>query len=588
MNNQANSFILRNFNKQRFKFRHVAAICALFSAVMGMKAADDTCSTPVIVTSTGEVYFCPGVSTVTITAGDDELISYTTGYDDEPSTDLADAVEGPVVIRLTETTDYCIKAVALSATKAPGKCATQEAWALKPSGYENYQRLYVAKATGIVPGPFYVYAIEQLRVGSKYWMVLCHPETPTVETSIIVELAAYPDGINVGETIDYINVKTYDNMTTPASGGMKRVTDCVLPSKSYPCEKDGPHLEQLDGTASYGQDFWIDHWRVPVEISNAVVSDNMFDEQLIPNDKFKNITPEFEEGVAYNLRGFAGTDASDSHYAMRFFVISYEKAGQGVPDARSISEAFDFEGENQTAVLAFDLSVVTFDRDQTHLFAVDASGDCVAIRDDFAGSDLQPGDIISGFTATLSKSDGVCYADVDAAIERSAFGEEAAPRDIDVAALAQYSGQYVRFESVIERPATTSSRAAALPEIRVGGITVNPAAISDGTAETIGYAVNDYDPDEVFSFRGIVMPDGEGGQEFWPVEVLVLSGQEPTTGQIGVIVGEGVIVMREGRPILGVGQEMHDLMGRPADAATAPSGLYIVAMPGRAVKVVVR
>lgn len=570
-------------------FKRVGLFGLLLVGLLSIDAAAETCTIPVIETSTGEDMVYPGVSTVTITAAPDELISYTTDGT-APSTDTSAAVPGPVTVDVIES-EFTIKACAVSETKDPSSCVSKDLYTFASTikRYDYYNLLFKSKSGGLMSGPLMVYDIKQLKNNSsKYWMVLTNPGVAEFRTSIIVELSApISEGIKVGETIDYIHISEYDRMDTPAAGGMKRVTKYRLPKKSNPCATGFPQIEQIDGTTTLDQDFWIDHWRVPVEIYNAEIEGgNMFQEQLV-TEKFADVTLTFEEGVKYNLRGFAGTDVSDNHQAMRFFVLSYEPASQPTPSYGSISEAFNFEESSHTAVLACDLTVITLNRTRTHLFAMDAKGDCVVITGDFSDSDLLPGEIIRDFTATLTKDSGICYAQVSDKIEFVRTAEEAEPLDIEVADLVDHPGKYVRFESVIERVENLLSRSTALPEIRVGGVKINPSAISDGTAEMIGYAVNEYAADEPFEFRGMLMPDGEGGNEFWPIEILEANGNHPTTGISEAVCDKCQVQFRDGRPVLTSDQEMHDILGRPADPATAPAGFYIVTTSAGPVKLII-
>ncbi len=314
-------------------------LMALLSLLIftGLQAASDKCPAPTIATSTGSEDVCPGVSTVTITAGDGMLISYTTDETD-PSTEAADAVAGPVTFTVGSS-HYEIRAIALADGKEPSDCASM---ALSPAAYryDEFSKLYLNKATGYLPGPYLVYAVEALKSGAGYWMLLCEPTISMNSDCMIVEFPYDPadeyPGVSVGESIDYINVLNYDNKNTPNQGGMKRITSCMIPQKSVALADPMPELITFDGKQGADIDL-LDYLRVPIILKNVIiVEDKICDEDgnefedLVIDGKFNGVTLDFKEDSAYNLRGFVGTDVSDNHYPLHFFVLDYKEAGDDV------------------------------------------------------------------------------------------------------------------------------------------------------------------------------------------------------------------------------------------------------------------
>ncbi len=560
----------------RSAYRYFAPVLMLFFACLPLHAVGDVCSTPVIETSSGDELFFPGVSTATISAADGELISYTTDGTD-PSTGIADATEGPVTITLTKSM-LTIRAVAVAESKEPGTVASLDLFPVKTATtYKTFSQMFVAKKTGALGGPFLIYALERTVKGGC-WMVLCDPEAPESPSSMVIELPSAPQGLNVGETIDYVDIKGYE------SGGMRKITSSALPVKSNPCPSGLPGPEILSAPPQY----WEDYYRTPIMLPNVTIENGMAYDLLLP-DKFADIRPDLQEGMRYNLHGIIGSDAADNHFAFRFFILGYEAVTPETPAVTSVSEAFDIEGDSRDAVMDCDLTVITFNRERSHLFAADSNGDDIVITGDFSDSDLWPGDIIRGFKARLTRPGGVRTADTEDGIICTGSGNEAEPIDISVDDLASYPGRHVRFECIIGRDPQPATRAGSLQNINVGGFTVNPSAISDGTAETIGYAVNEYDPDDTFRFRGMLMPDSRGDMEFWPIEVLTMSGDRPVTGIDESLADRDAIRFAGGRPVLAPGQRMCDPLGRPADPATAQSGVYIItSTSSRPVKIIIR
>ena len=554
------------------------AMCMLIS--LGMKAeSGERCSIPVIETSCGGQDVCPGVSVVTISGAEGELIAYTTDGSD-PSPDVDKAMEGPVVLTVTSLMSEVL-AIALCEGKEASEVSSMELYPIAVSRYANYSEMFVAKAKGCLAGPYLIYAVEPIKNGEGSWILLCEPNLRESVNCIVAELngdfqTIYPD-LKVGELIDYIEIAAYDEQSTPARGGMKRVTGFMLPSKSVSAPDIQPELLRLDGAPEY----WEDYYRMPIVIENVqVVDGEAFD--LVVSDKFANVSLDFNDEERYNLRGFVGTDIADKHAALRFFVLGYEKYEQPAESAGSINEAFDFDGESRAVVFCCDLKVVAVNRECTHLFVSDSDGSDMVLTGDFGYEKFLAGDIIRDFRANLSTIDGVRYGAVDGVSLKVVRNDmPGSAMDIPVAELTAYVGRHVQFESKIERVA---SRDIALPELRVGGVIVNSSAISDETAEKISQAVEKHDADDLFKLRGFVMPDGQGNMEFWPIEIVEVGG---VSGISDFEIEEQLPIVN-GRPVLSAGQEMRDLLGRKVDSASATAGVYIINMQSRTVKVVIR
>lgn len=566
-------------------FSRLMTIAIGFLLPVVMYAVDLKCSIPLIETSTGDFIVCAGVSTVSITASEGELISYTTDGS-APSEELADAVTWPVKFTVASSTKE-VRAIALKEGMEPSDCADFKISHLTMKSYTDFSQMFMAKTTGVLTGPYLIYDVEMLEDGKSSWIMLCEPEIRNSLDCIIVEFSgdfysAYPD-LHEGETVDYIIIRgdsPYDGYSPYArNGGMHRVTSCEFPFKSVPLAGSQQVLQRLNTPPAY----WEDYYRLPIVLEDVQVVDGVVYDLVVAH-KFANVRLGFDENCRYNLRGFVSTDILDSHQALRFFVPGYENLGVRADEVASIGDAFDFEGESRTVVLSCDLTVVVINRERDHLFATDGQGNDIVLTGDFEDVELVPGDVISDFMATLTKTDGVFYGAIDAASLVSVdYSGPADPVNITVDKLSEYVGKHIQFESILDRSAAVISRAVDLPELRVGGVRLNPSAISDQTAEKIGYAVYDYEKDEKFKLRGMVMPDGQGDKEFWPIEILTKHG-DVVTADIDVEVGDEVKIV-DGRPSLTAGQEMHDLLGRPVDSTTASSGLYIIHTPTHTVKI---
>lgn len=315
--------------------RPMMSILSIF-IFLGLHASDIKCPAPVIETSTGNQEVCPGVSTITISAPEGALISYTTDQSD-PSTELSDALQGPLTFTV-EDSFYEIRAVALSDGKEPSDCVTMD---LSPIAYryDNFSKMYLNSAIGCLPGPYLIYAIKSLKDSSGYWVILCEPSISQNSDCMIAEClynpeSTFPD-VRVGETIDYINIVAYDNRNTPKQGGMKRITSFSIPEKSVPFVGSIPQLLTIDGSDGVDTDL-LDYLRVPIILGNVnTEGDKIYNnegqefEDIIIDEKFADIDLDFQENTSYNIRGFVGTDVSDNHFPLHFFVLGYEEAKAG-------------------------------------------------------------------------------------------------------------------------------------------------------------------------------------------------------------------------------------------------------------------
>lgn len=320
---------------------------------IGLYAAADKCPAPVIETSTGNQEVCPGVSAITISAPEGTLISYTTDQSD-PSIELSDALQGPLTFTV-EDSFYEIRAVALSDGKEPSDCVTMD---LSPIAYryDNFSKMYLNSAIGYLPGPYLIYAIKPLKDSSGYWIILCEPSISQNSDCMIAEclynpVSIFPD-VRVGETIDYINIVSYDNRNTPKQGGMKRITSFSIPEKSVPFAGSIPQLLTIDGSDGVDTDL-LDYLRVPIILGNVnIEGDKIYNnegqefEDIIIDGKFADIDLDFPENTPYNIRGFVGTDVSDNHYPLHFFVLGYEKANDVVA---GLTDAMDCDDIIMTA-----------------------------------------------------------------------------------------------------------------------------------------------------------------------------------------------------------------------------------------------
>lgn len=332
--------------------RLLMTILSVFMCI-GLYAAADKCPAPVIETSTGNQEVCPGVSTITISAPEGTLISYTTDQSD-PSIELSDALQGPLTFTV-EDSFYEIRAVALSDGKEPSDCVTMD---LSPIAYryDNFSKMYLNSAIGYLPGPYLIYAIKPLKDSSGYWIILCEPSISQNSDCMIAEclynpLSTFPD-VRVGETIDYINIVSYDNRNTPKQGGMKRITSFSIPEKSVPFAGSIPQLLTIDGSDGVDTDL-LDYLRVPIILGNVnIEGDKIYNnegqefEDIIIDGKFADIDLDFPENTPYNIRGFVGTDVSDNHYPLHFFVLGYEKANDVVA---GLTDAMDCDDIIMTA-----------------------------------------------------------------------------------------------------------------------------------------------------------------------------------------------------------------------------------------------
>lgn len=332
--------------------RLLMTILSVFMCI-GLYAAADKCPAPVIETSTGNQEVCPGVSTITISAPEGTLISYTTDQSD-PSIELSDALQGPLTFTV-EDSFYEIRAVALSDGKEPSDCVTMD---LSPIAYryDNFSKMYLNSAIGYLPGPYLIYAIKPLKDSSGYWIILCEPSISQNSDCMIAEclynpVSTFPD-VRVGETIDYINIVSYDNRNTPKQGGMKRITSFSIPEKSVPFAGSIPQLLTIDGSDGVDTDL-LDYLRVPIILGNVnIEGDKIYNnegqefEDIIIDGKFADIDLDFPENTPYNIRGFVGTDVSDNHYPLHFFVLGYEKANDVVA---GLTDAMDCDDIIMTA-----------------------------------------------------------------------------------------------------------------------------------------------------------------------------------------------------------------------------------------------
>lgn len=584
-------------------------LCAILFVASYSVAEINQCSQPTITTSTGDETVIKGVSTITITADEGDLISYTTNGD-APSTDIAEAFPSPLVLNVSEY-NPSIKAIAVNSDKDPSVAI--EYYPFTPSeksktpllSYDTYNKVYINKATGYLAGPFLIYAFEELDNG-KAWIQLRRSDDSYNKSnnSIIAELTTSQVGsycnLKVGETIDYINIKDYPEREYSAKGGMKLVTSCSLPTKSNATDAQFQYqtISFNDTTIEY--DWWREYWRKPIVFKNVTYREGKFYDLdgtfgLLLDTSFKKISSEnFVEGHSYTIHGFAGTSEVDQRGSMRIFITDYVDLGGSADEVTDIATAFIFEGDERKVKFNCDLTFVSFNREKNHMFLVDANGGDIVLTGDFSAYDFQMGDVFNGLTANLKVAHNVRYGALsDETILSTGKADIPNALEIDVTDLGLYPGEYVSFSSSIGReydviPETPSAKSTNLTWT-VGGIKINPSAISDDVAELVGFAAEDNYAGNEFKFKGMVMPDAEGNYEFWPTEVLTDTGDKPVTGIDEINVDQdGEIEYENGRPVMKHMWKLFDLTGRVCDAEKAETGTYILSTPKRNIKIVIR
>lgn len=555
-----------------------ALIGMLFCAgVFSVGLSAQVCGKPVIVSSSGQDMLA-GVSRLTLTAPEGCKLTYAFNGA-SPSTDIAEAVESPVVIYPT-VNDYSIACCALAEGMEPSEAVTYSLYDIYEKGdWANINEFNNSNGVkGIVAGPMRITFSGKVAQGEgkgKYWMFVEQGNYRHLFESDI----AWPESFVAGHRLDFIkatNTNKYGSFPTATA------------ERPFPEANETVELSYREISAPNNEnDGYL------ICIKDAVYSEGKI-AGLLVFDKFEGINSSLEEGKSYTVKGIYGEEFIGSvSVECIYFLSAEETVAETEKHYTNVKDVIDDAQSGDKVAFDCPLTVIAVDASGTTLIVADAERRCILLDANAdAISAVTVGETYVGIKAEVGTSGRAALSGELPVPENESMSVE--PMAVEGATLVACSGSYVSFSATVALAdkadaEPTSTDAPFTPLYTVAGVNVRHDAIDASLGELYDKAVKNYKSDYEFKHTGIIV--NTGAPEFWPMTIHDASDKNPTTsiGSIDIISSESIVGVADGRVIAPAGSRVYDISGREVKAVRPSAGIYIVKTPdGKSVRIMIK
>lgn len=558
--------------------KFTALIGMLFCAGgFGIGLSAQVCDKPVIVSSSGQDMLA-GVSRLTLTAPEGCKLTYAFNGA-SPSTDIAEAVESPVVIYPT-VNDYSIACCALAEGMEPSETVTYNLYDIYEKGdWANINEFNNSNGVkGIVAGPMRITFSGKVAQGEgkgKYWMFVEQGNYRHLFESDI----AWPESFVAGHRLDFIkatNTNKYGSFPTATA------------ERPFPEANETVELSYREISAPNNEnDGYL------ICIKDAVYSEGKI-AGLLVYDKFEGISSSLEEGKSYTVKGIYGEEFIGSvSVECIYFLSSEETVTETEKHYTNVADALDAAQSGDKVAFDCPLIVIAVDASGTTLIVADAERRCILLDANAdAISAVTVGETYVGIRAEIGTSGRATI--VGSVPVPEIQSQVVDPKAIEAEELAINTGAYVSFSAPVALVENTdaeltSTEVAFTPAYTISGVNVRHDAIDASLGELYDKAVNNYKSDYEFKHTGIMVNGGT--PEFWPMTIHDASDKNPTTsiGSIDIISSDNIVSVADGRVIAPAGSRVYDISGREVKAVRPSAGIYIVKTPdGKSVRIMIK
>lgn len=553
-----------------------ALIGMLFCAgVFGIGLSAQVCGKPVIVSSSGQDMLA-GISRLTLTAPEGCKLTYAFNGA-SPSTDIAEAVESPVVIYPT-VNDYSIACCALAEGMEPSEAVTYSMYMNDETKWSNLDEFnHSSPVQGLIAGPMRITFSGKVAQGEgkgKYWMFV---EQDNYRLMLEKD-SPWSGSFVAGRRLDFIKAVKTNVYAFPSA-------TALMP---FP---EANETVELSYRTLTGYDSANDGYLVCIE--DAEYSEGKIADFVVYN-KFVGIESALEDGKRYTIKGIQGNESINGEYKGCIYILSAEETvTETEKHYTNVKDVIDDAQSGDKVAFDCPLTVIAVDASGTTLIVADAERRCILLDGNAdAISAVTVGETYVGIKAEVATSGRAALSGELPVPENDSMSVE--PMAVEGDALVANSGSYVSFSAPVAladkadaEPASTD--APFTPLYTVAGVNVRHDAIDASLGELYDKAVNNYKSDYEFKHTGIIV--NTGAPEFWPMTIHDASDKNPTTsiGSIDIISSESIVGVADGRVIAPAGSRVYDISGREVKAVRPSAGIYIVKTPdGKSVRIMIK
>lgn len=554
--------------------KFTALIGMLFCAGgFGIGLSAQVCDKPVIVSSSGQDMLA-GVSRLTLTAPEGCKLTYAFNGA-SPSTDIAEAVESPVVIYPT-VNDYSIACCALAEGMEPSEAVTYSMYMNDETKWSNLDEFnHSSPVQGLIAGPMRITFSGKVAQGEgkgKYWMFV---EQDNYRLMLEKD-SPWTGSFVAGRRLDFIKaVKTNDYAFPSATA--------LMP---FPEANESVELSYREISAPNNEnDGYL------ICIKDAVYSEGKI-AGLLVYDKFEGISSSLDEGKSYTVKGIYGEEFIGSvSVECIYFLSAEETVTETEKHYTNVKDVIDDAQSGDKVAFDCPLTVIAVDASGTTLIVADAERHCILLDGDTdVLSVVNTGETYVGIKAEVGTSGRATLSGELPVSENESMSVE--PMAIDSDALAANTGSYISFSAPVALAdkadaEPTSTYALFTPLYTVAGVNVRHDAIDASLGELYDKAVNNYKSDYEFKHTGIMV--NGGAPEFWPMTIHDASDKNPTTSIGSIDIIDSIVSVADGRVIAPAGSRVYDISGREVKAVRPSAGIYIVKTPdGKSVRIMIK
>ncbi len=556
--------------------KFTALIGMLFCAgVFGVGLSAQVCDKPVIVSSSGQDMLA-GVSRLTLTAPEGCKLTYAFNGA-SPSTDIAEAVESPVVIYPT-VNDYSIACCALAEGMEPSEAVTYSMYMNDETKWSNLDEFnHSSPVQGIIAGPMKITFSGKVAQGEgkgKYWMFV---EQDNYRLMLEKD-SPWSGSFVAGRRLDFIKAVKTNVYAFPSA-------TALMP---FP---EANETVELSYRTLTGYDSANDGYLVCIE--DAEYSEGKIADFVVYN-KFVGIESALEDGKRYTIKGIQGNESINGEYkGCIYFLSAEETVTETEKHYTNVKDVIDDAQSGDKVAFDCPLTVIAVDASSTTLIVADAERHCILLDGDIdVLSAVNPGETYVGIKAEVGTSGRAALSGELPVPENDSMSVE--PMSVESDALVANSGSYVSFSATVALAdkadaEPTSTDALFTPLYTVAGVNVRHDAIDSSLGELYDKAVKNYKSDYEFKHTGIIVNTGE--PEFWPMTIHDASDKNPTTsiGSIDIISSDNIVSVADGRVIAPAASRVYDISGREVKAVRPSAGIYIVKTPdGKSVRIMIK